>query len=371
MPNSLPSVSLYIRITDKNDNRRYERVRNINPQLCGAKDVYCLHFYENGKRKWLTVGSDLRAAVYARNQKHSELVAADRQQRETAEPEKAPSTLEQAVSRYVGTAKALKAKKTAHGYSYTLREFQKVCAKPVHKITSADLQAFAIAMKNEGLADRTISNRLGDVVTFLRAHGVKDVSLRWKYVEKKVKSYRPDELEALFAVATLEERLLFQFFLMTGCREQEVTNAAWDNVDFVDGIYTVKATTDWRPKDCEEREIPLPDALVEALKQRMLGTKGELIFPAKNGKPDGHYLRQLKELAGRAGLKPEKFGLHKFRKTYATLQHRAGVDARTIQKRLGHSDLATTLAYLEPEDARSANTRKKMNEVFGVFAKKP
>jgi len=47
------------------------------------------------------------------------------------------------------------------------------------------------------------------------------------------------------------------------------------------------------------------------------------------------------------------------------------VDARTIQKRLGHSDLATTLACLEPEDARSANARKKVNAVFGVFAKKP
>jgi integrase len=62
-------------------------------------------------------------------------------------------------------------------------------------------------------------------------------------------------------------------------------------------------------------------------------------------------LRQLKALAERAGL-PGKFELHKFRKTYATLQHKQSVDARTIQKRLGHSSLETTLQYLEGEESR-------------------
>ena len=75
----------------------------------------------------------------------------------------------------------------------------------------------------------------------------------------------------------------------------------------------------------------------------------------------------LKNLAKRAGLYGE-FKFHKFRKTYATLQHRAGVDARTIQKRLGHSDLTTTLAYLEGEDARSERSREQVNGTFAAFA---
>jgi integrase/recombinase XerD len=78
-------------------------------------------------------------------------------------------------------------------------------------------------------------------------------------------------------------------------------------------------------------------------------------------------LRKLKALAKRAGLDPTKFGLHVFRKTFATLLHRAGVDARTIQQRLGHSDLETTLLYLEGENARSQNSRDKANEAFGTF----
>jgi len=102
------------------------------------------------------------------------------------------------------------------------------------------------------------------------------------------------------------------------------------------------------------------------LKQRMLHSTGRLIFPTPSGKPNGHMLRQLKALAKRAGL-VGNFELHKFRKSYATLQHRAGVDARTIQLRLGHEDLKTTLAYLEGEETRSAQSREQAN-AFSVFA---
>ena len=71
---SLPSVSLYIRITDEKGRRRYERIRRRNPQMCGRRDVYCLHFYEKDKRKWLSVGTDLSVANAARGQKEQELL---------------------------------------------------------------------------------------------------------------------------------------------------------------------------------------------------------------------------------------------------------------------------------------------------------
>jgi len=38
------------------------------------------------------------------------------------------------------------------------------------------------------------------------------------------------------------------------------------------------------------------------------------------------------------------------------------------QKRLGHSDLTTTLAYLEGEKPRSDRSRKQVNGTFAVFA---
>ena len=70
---SIPSVTLYIRITDEKGNRHYERVNRRKPQLSGG--IYCLHFYTpEGKRKWETVGTDINAALKARMEKESELL---------------------------------------------------------------------------------------------------------------------------------------------------------------------------------------------------------------------------------------------------------------------------------------------------------
>jgi site-specific recombinase XerD len=74
-------------------------------------------------------------------------------------------------------------------------------------------------------------------------------------------------------------------------------------------------------------------------------------------------LRRLKNLAARAGLTVNA-ELHMFRKSYATLQHKQSVDARTIQKRLGHSSLQTTLAYLEGEESRSERSRAQVNDSY-------
>ena len=278
-------------------------------------------------------------------------------------------TLDAAIDRYLENV-ATKSSKTSSGYRYTLQQFYASTGNLVlSTVTMQQLYDFVAYLRHEGLGDRTIHNRVGEVVTFLRHFGIKDVTLRVKYVEQKVRAYRRDELKALFAAADPEEWLMFQFFLCTGAREQEVMYAEWNDIDFVDGLFTVRAKANWTPKDYEEREIPLPDFLIAALKKRMLATKGKLIFPTKQGKSNGHMLRALKSLAKRAGLHGE-FKLHKFRKTYATLQHRDGVDARTIQKRLGHSDLTTTLAYLEGEDVRSDRSRQQVNGTFAVFAKK-
>jgi site-specific recombinase XerD len=64
-------------------------------------------------------------------------------------------------------------------------------------------------------------------------------------------------------------------------------------------------------------------------------------------------------VAERAGLEPENFWLHKFRATFATWSLWAGVDLRTVQQWLGHSDMESAMRYLKP-----SQVRKKANELF-------
>jgi integrase/recombinase XerD len=127
----------------------------------------------------------------------------------------------------------------------------------------------------------------------------------------------------------------------------------------------------FRPKDREEREVPLPDYLVASLQQRRpVYPNAKLIFPNKQGKPEGHFLRRLQNIVENARL-TGKWELHKLRKSFATMHHEAGVSARTLQKWLGHSSLETTLAYLEAADVRSERTRTQVNSSFAVLQAEP
>jgi integrase/recombinase XerD len=377
-------VTVYIR---HSGSRKYEKAHpkklpTLQGQLLPGA-IFVLRFTDtNGKRQYVNL--DCRTwdeANVAACFKQIELAKIKRGDLKAPAPKPTPTPkvveqvpptkpgelmLDTALDRYLANI-AIRSGKTQTAYNYNMQQFFVSCGnKPLAQISRQDLIDYEGRMRLEGLAARTIHNRIAETITMLRHFGFKEVKHTVKYVEKKVRAYRPDELKQLFSAADPEEWLLFQFFLCTGAREQEVMNAEYNDLDFVDGLFTVRAKADWKPKDYEEREIPLPDFLLTALKERMLTTKGKLIFPTCEGKKDGHMLRKLQYLAKRAGLVGE-FGLHKFRKTYATLQHRAGVDARTIQIRLGHSDLTTTLAYLEGEDARSAESKKHANDTFGCL----
>jgi Phage integrase family/Phage integrase, N-terminal SAM-like domain len=98
----------------------------------------------------------------------------------------------------------------------------------------------------------------------------------------------------------------------------------------------------------------------------------------RRGQPDRHFLRTLKLIAWTAGLNCgfcktdiglcrqgptcERWFLHKFRATYATMQLQGGVDLRTLQVLLGHKDLASTMRYLKP--ARNERVLQQVNSIF-------
>lgn len=88
-----------------------------------------------------------------------------------------------------------------------------------------------------------------------------------------------------------------------------------------------------------------------------------LVFPTTGCRPKLNFLDDLKVCAHRAKLNPENFWLHKFRATFATWSLWAGVDLRTVQQWLGHSDMESTMRYLKP--SRSQQVREKANEIFG------
>lgn len=256
--------------------------------------------------------------------------------------------LEDAIQSYMAEVRRFRAPKTIAAAQHMLALFgAQFPGKCIQNITREDLLDHMAALQERGLGQRTIYNHIARIGTLLRSHkvvGLLDAKDKPKYDEREVAAYDSDQIHALFAAANAEERMTFQFFLGTGFREQEVMFCSWKNVDFKGKVVAVRSKPEmgFRPKDKEERSVPVPDSLIAALANRKKESTSMFIFPGCDGKPNGHFLRMLQKLALRAGLNCgecltkdgkscatqaicREWGLHKFRKTFATMHNEAGV----------------------------------------------
>jgi integrase/recombinase XerD len=193
--------------------------------------------------------------------------------------------------------------------------------------------------------------------------------------------YEPEELKKLFAACDAEERRWFEFFLMTGEREQEVSYTYRSDVNCAASVVRVSHKPDrgWTPKAYKERLIPIPSKLAKSLKTWMAKADKScnLLFPTSGCNPKLDFLDRLKAVAKRASVnckhcdsckeqeECECWYLHKFRATFATRCLWAGVDLHTVQLWLGHKDMESTMRYLKP--SRSAGTNDKVNEISAQF----
>lgn len=188
-----------------------------------------------------------------------------------------------------------------------------------------------------------------------------------KQVRKEMDVLTENEC-SLFLSALDGENLetLFSFALATGMRPQEYLGLKWKDIDLEKNTATVRralirmAKGEWyfgEPKTKGSyRTIPLPPTLVSELRShrknqleaRMkLGAAWEdndLVFPSEIGTPLTHsnLTRVFKRVLKRASIRTS-LRLYDLRHTQATLLLKAGVHAKIVSERLGHSTTALTL----------------------------
>ena len=86
-------------------------------------------------------------------------------------------------------------------------------------------------------------------------------------------------------LAATEEKLAFEFLVLTATRSSEVRGAAWTEIGRDEGVWTIPAR---RTKGNRVHRVPLSRRAVEILDQaRTLGGGGPLVFPSMHGKPLG------------------------------------------------------------------------------------
>ena len=337
--------------------------------------AYYLEWRENGRRVRLSVGKDPADASARRQRKESELNALNNGIAVVPENgDDGHRSLAAAVAEYLEETTLTKKPKTLAAYTKALAYFQESCPKLfLEDIERKDLLKFCAFLRDEkDQAPRSCWNKFANVMSFLKANGIRGLVKKndWpRYTEEEPEMYEQDELDKLFKAGDAEERLWYEFFLMTGMREQEVMYTYWSDVNLAHATVHVshKADRGWTPKAYKEREIPIPAKLVKSLKawKSKANKTCSLVFPTAGCNPKLDFLDCLKAVAKRAKLDQDNFWLHKFRATFATRCLWAGVDLRTVQQWLGHSDMESTMRYLKP--SRSQKVRDKVNEIFIRF----
>lgn len=376
---------------------------NGKPETHPEGTYYLRYTSESGKRVYERLGKDSIEAlnIMHRRELARASTAAGLQVVEPA----GPVRIDDAIARYLTRVAISRSERTKNEFNLFLPQFRTLCSKVyLHEITADDLLLYAEWVRQQGLAPRTVANRVARVTCFLRHYkitGLLAAHEKPRFVERDPQAYSEDQLRALFAACNDEERLLFRFFLYSGCREQEVSNASYRDINFGNKTLTTREKTasiygntvaidqrtrrGFQPKDFAERTVPLPDSLIADLAERRKSHPHDrLIFPNQNGDPNGHFLRKLKVIAHRAGLNCGEcinrrgktcseyavcslWQLHSFRRSFATMHQEAGVPIRRIQKWLGHASLETTLRYLDAAEHRAAQTREWVNRSFAAL----
>jgi len=334
-----------------------------------TEGTYYIDYKVADRRVRESVGTNAQEAAARRDQKQVELAA--KNSGLVVQEETTKRSLKTAITQYLDEIKLTKKPKTYAAYSTALEYFTESCSKIyLEDVERKDLLKFHAFLRDEKeQAARSCWNKFNSVMSFLKAHDIRGLARKndWPtFTQEEPEIYENEDLDKFFAACDEEERLWYEFLLMTGMREQECMYTYWSDVNLNKHVVRVthKPDRNWTPKAYKEREIPIPDKLVGALKEwKTKANKScNLLFPTAGCKPKLDLLDCCKAVAKHAGLDSENFWLHKFRATFATWHLWAGVDLRTVQSWMGHTDLASTMRYLKPN--HSQEVRVKVNNTF-------
>lgn len=231
---------------------------------------------------------------------------------------------------------------------------------PLADVTPADVAAWIGRLASSGLAADTV-RYVHRVLSLALGYAVLDGRLPRnpaKGVPLPRAKARPKRFLTHAEVAQLaaecgEHATLINVLAYTGLRWGEVAALRVEDVDLMRRrIHVRRAMAEVRgravvglPKDHEQRAVPIPRFLVDALAAEVAGREPEaLVFPSPEGAMlrNGNFRRRVFDAAARRagvdGITP-----HGLRHTAASLAVQAGATVVAVQTMLGHSSPSVTL----------------------------
>lgn len=185
--------------------------------------------------------------------------------------------------------------------------------------------------------------------------------------EHKVKFFSNQELKQfldyldnldLSSYENLFDYVLYKTLLASGCRIGEALALEWSDIDLKKGIISISKTlnryqeTNTPKSKAGLREIDIDKATISLLKQYkkrqqvqswQLGRSEGIVFTPFTTKYAYACLLRKRLQSHFKGAGVPDISFHGFRHTHATIMLYAGIEAKDLQYRLGHSNISMTL----------------------------
>ncbi|MGB8657950.1 MAG: site-specific integrase [Candidatus Zixiibacteriota bacterium] len=161
--------------------------------------------------------------------------------------------------------------------------------------------------------------------------------------------------------------------MYTGCRQSELFNLKWEDINFEKNQILIQNKEDWHTKSYRYRVIPMDGDLkylLGCLKENSTGS--EYVFSAANGSKlnKNQMRRSYMKAVKTAGIKSTDFKI--LRHTYASHLVMRGINIRTVQKLLGHHIVKVTEKYshLSPDHLQNVAQHLSFGKNLSRFAQK-
>lgn len=238
-----------------------------------------------------------------------------------------------------------------------LQQFDKDVRKSFCDVTSFDILNWLAQLQQRVSLSTAEAYRstLGSLFNWMwNADLIKDNPMKLvrpiRHSDPLKRSFTPVEVDALkTACQTKVDRAMVELLLSSGLRCEELCNLRWRDINF-----NTKDISVIEGKGNKNRVTMMDEITKKYLIEYRdsLDFTSEYVFAVKygneiKGRTTDSVWRKLKTI-GKIASVPEVHP-HKFRHTFATTLYKRGLDVRMIQKLLGHSNINTTMIYIDSD----------------------
>lgn len=224
-------------------------------------------------------------------------------------------------------------------------------------ITPKMLDDLATIRLREGKKPATVKRELGSIKAKMRWAEKKGLcsAQDWRGVElprvpkKRPHYHRKDQLKHLRTFCKGVWERVCRLGARAGLRRAEMFWLEKTDIHLDERFIRIQGKDGWQPKDSDERDIYLLDDLADYLRAELPRIPGRWVLGDDNGIRPGLEVMSVyfKKLTRKAGLKG---GIQTLRHTYGTHLANDGVNIYALQKWMGHSNVETTMGYLNPAE---------------------